>query len=106
MRIIFLSHGVGRTPWSARVPLDPPFDPRIKFQQADEGVGRGPGGPPHRTSSYLLFLSNNLLHNLRRPRANSVQPNIAPRPPDRIFGGVAETAENLHAIIGDFLGQL
>ncbi len=29
---------VGRTPWSARVPLDP---------QADEGVGCGPGGPPY-----------------------------------------------------------
>jgi hypothetical protein len=33
---------VGRTPWSARVPLDPFF-----AHQADEGVGRGPGGPPH-----------------------------------------------------------
>ena len=30
---------VGRTPWSAQVPLDRP--------EADEGVGRGPGGPPH-----------------------------------------------------------
>ena len=30
---------VGRTPWSAQVPLDLP--------EADEGVGRGPGGPPH-----------------------------------------------------------
>jgi ADP-heptose:LPS heptosyltransferase len=30
---------VGRTPWSAQVPLDPP--------EADGGVGRGPGGPPH-----------------------------------------------------------
>jgi ADP-heptose:LPS heptosyltransferase len=28
---------VGRTPWSAQVPLDLP--------EADEGVGRGPGGP-------------------------------------------------------------
>jgi ADP-heptose:LPS heptosyltransferase len=30
---------VGRTPWSAQIPLDLP--------EADEGVGRGPGGPPH-----------------------------------------------------------
>ena len=30
---------VGRTPWSAQVPLD--------LREADEGVGRGPGGPPH-----------------------------------------------------------
>jgi len=29
----------GRPPWSAQVPLDLP--------EADEGVGRGPGGPPH-----------------------------------------------------------
>ena len=36
---------VGRTPWSARVPLDPHSARR---EQADEGVGRGPGGPPHR----------------------------------------------------------
>src|ERR1700722_10099050 len=33
---------VGRTPRSAPVPLDPLF-----LQQADEGVGCGPGGPPH-----------------------------------------------------------
>src|ERR1700722_11042229 len=33
---------VGRTPRSARVPLEPLF-----LQQADEGVGCGPGGPPH-----------------------------------------------------------
>ena len=40
------SFSVGRTPWSARVPLDPlPGD-----HQADEGVGRGPGGPPHHRS--------------------------------------------------------
>jgi hypothetical protein len=38
---------VGRTPWSARVPLDPLFGRRRFSQQADEGVGCGPGGPPH-----------------------------------------------------------
>ena len=30
---------MGRTPWSAQVPLDLP--------EADGGVGRAPGGPPH-----------------------------------------------------------
>ena|ERR1022692_4814798 len=34
-------------PWSARVPLDPHPEHRLKLQQADVGVGRGPGGPPH-----------------------------------------------------------
>jgi hypothetical protein len=41
----------GRTPWSARVPLDPLFGRRRFPDQADEGVARGPGGPPHLTSS-------------------------------------------------------
>jgi len=39
---VYLIAMVGRTPWSARVPLDPLFQ-----KQADVGVGRGPGGPPH-----------------------------------------------------------
>jgi hypothetical protein len=41
---------VGRTPWSARVPLDPLLANGISIirpGQADEGVGCGPGGPPH-----------------------------------------------------------
>ncbi len=41
---------VGQTPWSARVPLDPLLASEIRFiqtQQADVGVGCGPGGPPH-----------------------------------------------------------
>ena len=44
---------VGQTPWSARVPLDPLFCNEISLiesQRADEGVGRGPGGPPHKLS--------------------------------------------------------
>jgi hypothetical protein len=43
---------VGRTPRSARVPLDPLFATKIPFHpvQADGGVGRGPGGPPHHRS--------------------------------------------------------
>ncbi len=44
---------VGRAPWSAQVPVDPlhPIQP----DQADEGVGRGPGGPPH---NFLRYCSN------------------------------------------------
>jgi hypothetical protein len=43
---------VGRTPWSARVPLDPLLAVESNFhtEQADEGVGCGPGGPPHQRS--------------------------------------------------------
>jgi hypothetical protein len=41
---------VGRTPWSARVPLDPLFAARSHSQLADVGVGCGPGGPPHLAS--------------------------------------------------------
>src|ERR1035438_10656641 len=43
----------GRTPWSARDALVPPPGQRHQHlaghQQADEGVGRGPGGPPHQS---------------------------------------------------------
>ena len=41
---------VGRTPWSARVPRTrcrPLNRDPAPSQQADGGVGRGPGGPPH-----------------------------------------------------------
>ena len=44
------SRNVGRTPRSARVPPDPPFGGELTLihtQEADEGVGCGPGGPPH-----------------------------------------------------------
>jgi competence protein ComEC len=41
---------VGRTPRSARVPLDP------LLERADEGVGRGPGGPPHWTGLLAIGL--------------------------------------------------
>jgi len=41
---------VGRTHWSARVPLDPLFRSKNRgfqlWRQADEGVGRGPGSAP------------------------------------------------------------
>ena len=43
---------VGRTPWSARVPPDPLFVNTISLsnrEQADEGVGRRPGGLPHKS---------------------------------------------------------
>ena len=43
---------VGRTPWSAPDPLVPL--PTLRTRQRDEGVPRGPGGPPHeRTSTYF-----------------------------------------------------
>jgi outer membrane protein len=41
---------VGRTPWSARVPLNPLFATGINVLlrgQTGEGAGRGPVGPPH-----------------------------------------------------------
>ena len=45
------AESVGRTPWSARDALVPLPEQRYQhlagLEQADEGVGRGPGGPPH-----------------------------------------------------------
>jgi hypothetical protein len=49
---------VGQTPWSARAPLDPLFGNEISLiesQRADEGVGCGPGGPPHKLSELSGF---------------------------------------------------
>jgi hypothetical protein len=47
---------VGRTPSSARVPLDPLFfQPNRNHaipEEADGGVGRGPGGPPYTEAPY------------------------------------------------------
>jgi hypothetical protein len=44
---------VGRTPWSAGDPLVALLAREIGFihgtGQSDEGVGCGPGGPPHRS---------------------------------------------------------
>ena len=61
---------VGRTPSSARVPLDPLSrmnqELRILPCQADEGVGRGPGGPPHSKMSVALGI-----HAARVPRPAS-----------------------------------
>jgi hypothetical protein len=42
---------VGRTPWSARVPLDP----RSANEDGDQGVAGGPGGSPHLAS--LVFFT-------------------------------------------------
>ena len=51
---------VGRTPRSARVPLDPlPANLRPP-RTADEGVGRGPGGPPHNLSRNYVRLASRL----------------------------------------------
>jgi len=41
---------VGRTPWSARVPPDPHLARGSRLSRPDEadgGVGSGPGGPPN-----------------------------------------------------------
>ena len=49
---------VGQTPWSARFPLDPLLASEIRFiqtQQADVGVGCGPGGPPHQECGLSSF---------------------------------------------------
>jgi hypothetical protein len=56
--LVFLGVGVvvlvGRTPWSARdAPVPPPEQPGC--QQADGGVGRGPGGPPHQMRSFTAM---------------------------------------------------
>ena len=52
---------VGRTPWSARDPLVPLFPVTAQVlasaKKADEGVGRGPGGPPHRLLARQFSLS-------------------------------------------------
>jgi lipopolysaccharide/colanic/teichoic acid biosynthesis glycosyltransferase len=46
-RSMWSRENVGRTPWSARVPLDPLSQSRAASHQAGQGAGRGPGGPPH-----------------------------------------------------------
>src|ERR1039457_7223090 len=58
------------------------------------------------TSSYLFFFRDDLFHDFGRSRADRVEPNVAPGPADWIFGGVAETAEHLHAVVSDFLREL
>src|ERR1035441_9978834 len=50
---------VGRPPWSARDALVPlpgqRYQHHAKRQQADGGVGRGPGGPPHQAPRVWCF---------------------------------------------------
>ena len=45
--ILFKQASCGADPWSAAGPLAGFLHP---FKKADEGVGRGPGGPPHQVS--------------------------------------------------------
>ena len=57
-----LPPSVGRTPWSARVPLDPLLTNKISLSnrdQADEGVGRRPGGLPHEIMPGEMCTSEN-----------------------------------------------
>ena len=52
---------VGQTPWSARDAIVPQpqlkHQPHRRCQQPDQGVGRGPGGPPHKHHSLVFFLA-------------------------------------------------
>ena len=52
---------VGQTPWSARDAIVPQpqlkHQPHRRCQQPDQGVGRGPGGPPHQHYSLVFFLA-------------------------------------------------
>jgi WD40 repeat protein len=52
LEIYHLTETVGRTPWSARDPLVPLPEPGTAPHQADQGVGRGPGGPPHNQEAF------------------------------------------------------
>src|ERR1035441_10341186 len=54
------AEAVGRTPWSARDALVPHPEQRYRHlascEQADGGVGRGPGGPPHHLAGAFLSI--------------------------------------------------
>src|SRR5580658_308151 len=78
----------------------------VRMRRAGPGGPRRPGGPPHCDPLQRLFLGDNLLHDFRSPGADGVQPQIAPIAADGVFGGVAETAENLHAVVTQALRQL
>jgi hypothetical protein len=47
---------VGRTPWSAAGPPAGLFAHVakicVRYKEAGEGVGRGPGGPPHHSAAH------------------------------------------------------
>jgi hypothetical protein len=52
----FFSTTVGRTPLVRAGPPGPAASSIDKYhQQADEGVGRGPGGPPHCSPEQVFF---------------------------------------------------
>jgi hypothetical protein len=54
----FRGNQVGQTPWSARVPLDPPADGSRSTSQtpeAGQGAGRGRGRPPHNSIQVTGF---------------------------------------------------
>src|ERR1017187_7959473 len=54
------AEAVGRPPVPARPPLVPQPDQRFQHlascEQADGGVGRGPGGPPHHLAGAFLSI--------------------------------------------------
>jgi hypothetical protein len=61
---------VGRTPSSAPVPPDP------LSEQADVGVGRGPGGPPH-----VAFKMFSRVRTLRGYCPRAAAPSFSPISP-------------------------
>jgi hypothetical protein len=95
---------VGRTPWSARVPLDPPSpltQNSARSQQADEGVGRGPGGPPHQRCfqgcpRHVTRYSNSLeFNNLKNSLKSGGSWIVA-------IDHLTHQFERLHAFLGRF----
>ena len=60
----YVARVVGRTPWSARDALVPqpeqPHQHLAGCEQADGGVGRGPGGPPHHSVHAVVLGGGNV----------------------------------------------
>src|SRR5262245_27922395 len=61
---------------------------------------------PHSPASQFRVFRDDLFHDFRSARADGVQPGVAPRASDRIFGRISEAAHNLHAVVHHPLIQL
>src|ERR1035438_882045 len=53
-----------------------------------------------------VFFSDDFLHNLRSPGADGIKTQVPPVGSEGVFGGVAEAAEDLHAVVTQALRQL